>query len=113
MDKQSETLLGKWSNLQDSITRLKEQIGIQLAPVVGNMIDQFNDWLQITFGTEEAQRQLAASVEEFGEDLVVAAPKVIGMIDALRKLTGAAFEVVNVFNTLDNAVSRVFSRNKS
>lgn len=108
MDKQSWTLLGKRSNLQDSVTRLKEQIGIQLAPVIGSLIDELNNWLQLNFWNEEAQKKLAESVREFWSDVARVAPTVIGMADALRKLFQWASAVVNVFNTLDSAIQWVF-----
>lgn len=108
MDKQSWTLLGKRSNLQDSVTRLKEQIGIQLAPVVGDLVDELNNWLQVTFGTEDAQRKLAESVRSFWSEVSQVAPQVIWMVDALWKLFTWAMDVVNVFNTLDAAIQNVF-----
>ena len=40
MEAQSKTLAGKWSNLQDTIAGIGEEIGLSLVPILSDVVDE-------------------------------------------------------------------------
>jgi len=45
MEQQSQTLAGKWSNLQDNLASIGESIGLEVIPAIKELVDKVADWI--------------------------------------------------------------------
>lgn len=89
MDKQSQTLAGKWSNLVDATTQLGEKIGMYFIPILTKAVDALSALGQF-FGTAAGKAVLigtAVATLTFGIGMLI--PVVIGLAGAFTTAAAA------------------------
>ncbi|HCD9234509.1 TPA: tape measure protein [Elizabethkingia anophelis] len=63
MEKQSESLSGKWSNLEDSFEQMLNKIGASNQGILGSGIDQLSEWVE---NYQEVARSILELVSVYG-----------------------------------------------
>ncbi|WP_185218837.1 tape measure protein [Elizabethkingia meningoseptica] len=63
MEKQSESLSGKWSNLEDSFEQMLNKIGASNQGILGGGIDQLSEWVE---NYQEVARSILELVSVYG-----------------------------------------------
>lgn len=88
MDKMSKTLGGRWSTLKDNAAALATEIGTQLLPVIGRLIDTASTLLEMLKGvnaeTVAGALKITAMTAAFAASMTVI-PRLIAMIGGLVK----------------------------
>ena len=61
MDKQSTTVIGKWSTLKGNFDELAKSLGTRLLPLISTILDKLNKTLSIDTGGSAADKRSAAA----------------------------------------------------
>lgn len=103
MEKQSQTLIGRWSTFKDLIIILKITLGKIFLPIAKETleylitnIERLNDWVVKTFGS-------TTYIDKFGNEIEIISPNIIKLTDNIKSL----------FEKIKKGVEITFSFSKS
>lgn len=105
MDKQSQTLTGRFSTLRDSLAEALRPLGEALLPIVGSLVQHLTTLLNVVGGWISENRSLAVVIAGVGASLVVLGGVLTGTAAGIYAITLAGGVLATTLGTLTALVS--------
>lgn len=105
MDKQSETLLWQWSNVQDSITRVKEELWQALLPTMKEVVGEIADRASEMANNKEKMDALKNTIEVTGEVIMFVGDGVVNFTAFLWKMWNTAREAAEALGAVVSGIT--------